>query len=487
LSLRRWLAVGLAPVAGLASFALVVTPPATAGATPSVGLLPEYGPARPVTFSGLAYPHGVAAGALGDLFVADTGRDAVVTWPKGGIQRWLPFTGLNDPESVAVDRAGTVYVTDTNNNRIVALTTDGRQTTLAFSGLNQPESVAVDDRGRVLVADTNNNQILAMEGGRRPVKLAMKGLNGPYGVAVDTGGAVYVADTGNNRVVKLAPGRSQVVLPFTDLHQPQGVAVDRSGTVFVVDTAGRRVIALPQGGAATTLGFGDLNHPSAIAVNASGSLFVADGMNNQVVQLPVGPPPLVVTTSIPTATPGAMYPVTALIASGGTSPYTWSVASGMWPSGLALSPSGVISGTPRNPGMAVFTVLVTDAEAPPAVATATLTMQVSVPAAPAIPAAPTAPAAPAASSVPRPHPAVPGVSTGAGSSRGSGGRTIAKPPPPTVSNIGLSLPAKTGFNPVAVAVAAKDIVQAARQMTHPQVSNPAHSIVAAAQSGAVPP
>jgi hypothetical protein len=61
-------------------------------------------------------------------------------------------------------------------------------------------------------------------------------------------------------------------------------------------------------------------------------------------------------TSLPSGTVGVAYTTTTLTATGGTSPYTWSITAGSLPLGLTLSTGGVISGTPlaiETPGFTV--------------------------------------------------------------------------------------------------------------------------------------
>lgn len=70
----------------------------------------------------------------------------------------------------------------------------------------------------------------------------------------------------------------------------------------------------------------------------------------------------ITTTQLPGATLSGAYKAT-LAASGGTTPYAWSLASGSLPTGLSLSSSGAISGTPSVLGSFPFTVQVKDAAA----------------------------------------------------------------------------------------------------------------------------
>jgi hypothetical protein len=67
----------------------------------------------------------------------------------------------------------------------------------------------------------------------------------------------------------------------------------------------------------------------------------------------------ITTTSLPDGQVGTFYTRT-LAASGGATPYTWSVSAGSPPTGLSLT-GNVISGTPTVAETATFTVQVTDA------------------------------------------------------------------------------------------------------------------------------
>ncbi len=83
-------------------------------------------------------------------------------------------------------------------------------------------------------------------------------------------------------------------------------------------------------------------------------------------------------SSLPTgsASAGAVYPSTALTATGGTAPYSWAVtsAAGTFPSGLNLSTSGTISGSATTAGTFNFTVTATDSASHTASANLSITI-----------------------------------------------------------------------------------------------------------------
>lgn len=106
---------------------------------------------------------------------------------------------------------------------------------------------------------------------------------------------------------------------------------------------------------------------SMVASPGNASVIVAnpDGSQSNAVTFVINPVTtllsITTTSPLPGGTVGLAYSQT-LSATGGTPPYSWSVAAGVLPAGLSLSPSGVISGTPSTAGTFSFTVQVSDSK-----------------------------------------------------------------------------------------------------------------------------
>jgi len=262
---------------------------------------------------------------------------------------------LNNPTSVAVDGAGNLYVADTGNNaiRMIASAT-GVITAVAGGGGNSgplgdggpanaarlrlPQGVTLDAGGNLFIADTGNHRIRMVSGATGTISTVagngftnMNGdggysgdgglatgaeLNYPHAVAFDAAGNMYIPDMGNNRLREVAAVGGGITATSTiatlagtgtqaysgdggpasqaGLWGPSGVVVDAAGNVLIADTqnnAIRKVNAASLGiSTAIGAGVGNLYQggtvnaatfygPTGLALDGKGNLFVADTLN----------------------------------------------------------------------------------------------------------------------------------------------------------------------------------------------------------------
>ena len=97
-----------------------------------------------------------------------------------------------------------------------------------------------------------------------------------------------------------------------------------------------------------------------IRVTGANSLYSEKNFSLTINPAPTAPT-IATSSPLPTGTAGSAYSRT-LTATGGTTPYTWSVVSGSLPAGLTLaSATGVVSGTPTTANTFTFRIRVTGA------------------------------------------------------------------------------------------------------------------------------
>jgi len=269
-------------------------------------------PGTVATFGGgYAAPTGVAIDNQGDLFFADSSKNAILEVPTGGTTAVSLGSGFSAPTGVAVDGAGNVYVADTGNSQIVeipvingALSTAAQttlissSTTVAGLTLKNPAGVTVDSLGGLYVADSGNKRVVYLPYvGSYDLSLALtigSGLASPSAIALDALGNVFIADAGNGDVYELtAPISNGVqIIIASNLSTPSALTVDASGAVFVVDKGNKKIWRIPNNSGALDQSsadnvIGQLNSselaiiqaPYGVAIDSAGNLYVSDNVN----------------------------------------------------------------------------------------------------------------------------------------------------------------------------------------------------------------
>jgi Chitobiase/beta-hexosaminidase C-terminal domain/NHL repeat len=213
---------------------------------------------------------------------------------------------LNNPTGVAADALGNVYIADNGNNRIrkvtvekvaAAVITYGTITTIAGNG--SPATLTAygialspAPAGDLYIADSGNNRILKMTAAAgTPAVVAGTGVAGnlgagglalraqlsqPSGIATD-GSYLYVADTYNNciRMISLTTGA------FTTRAGDSAAFV----TAIPPITAPAPLYPAINAGSTAVPPLTPLKYPMGLTVSPTGDLYVADTQNNRIEQI----------------------------------------------------------------------------------------------------------------------------------------------------------------------------------------------------------
>jgi sugar lactone lactonase YvrE len=348
--------------------------------------------------SGLLSASGVAVDGSGNIYIADSGNHRVLleTLSGGTYTQTSIGSGFSNPASVAVDGSGNVYVADSANNQIVEETLAGSSYTQAplFTGLNGLLGVAVDGVGNVYIADTAGEILKeTLSGASYTQSTLTTGLSLPQALVVDGRGNVFIADSNHNQVLEenfaSPPSLSfaSTTVGSTSSDSPKAVTVENIGNAALLFTSsglvapadfsqvtgsGSPADCVDSGSVAAGAGC-DLSirfAPTTSAILLESFTLADNALNaspaTQTITLSgTGVSSIVISPSVATlaaGTVGVAYGGVTFTATGGTGPYTYSYT-GSLPPGLALSSSGVLSGTPASAGGPYsFTVVATDSE-----------------------------------------------------------------------------------------------------------------------------
>lgn len=348
-------------------------------------------------------PTSVAYDVAGNLYFADTNRHevyesslagALTVVAGNGIQGFSGDGGaaasaeLNSPQGVAVGADGTLYIADTGNERIRAVIA-GQITTFAGNGsagfagdggaatgasFRWPNALAIDTSGALLVCDAGNERVRRISAGviATIVGNGTQGFAGdgaaavlaeidtPMGLAVGASGQIFIADSHNNRIRAIAADDSISTFAGTgvqgyagdggaataaELSLPRGLIVTSSGAVIFADSNNQRIRMVSAGGPITTLvGTGvqgavsdgtlamtaGMDTPRGVAVSSFGSPVYADALNHLVresvangnLYVPAGLAPMrlsvVVLSTNPAVSGGQTNAVVSVTGSAGT-------------------------------------------------------------------------------------------------------------------------------------------------------------------------
>jgi large repetitive protein len=320
---------------------------------------------------------------------------AVVAYSCDGSQLAAPTIAWQSADATTISVSSTGMAVAVNEGGPVTVTAvvQGKQGTARI--LVAPRAVAsvrVEPATATVAVGRTSTLVaraLDAQGAELPGRPVVWSSSDPGLVGVSAGGAITGVAVGGpvtiTATIEGRAGSSQITvvdaavasitvsppasnIPVGATVQLQALLRDDQGTIL----AGRAVLWSTSNAAlATVSGTGLV---TGVAPGGPVTILATSEGRSGSAQVTLNPLPLTITTSaLSAATVGAVYSQ-ALAATGGVRPYSWSVSSGTLPTGITLSSTGVLSGTPGASGSFSFTVRVGDAGSQSA--TQALTLQV---------------------------------------------------------------------------------------------------------------
>ncbi|MGE5646085.1 MAG: hypothetical protein ACM336_09870 [Acidobacteriota bacterium] len=252
-------------------------------------------------------------GAYADLVIGQ--KDKISTAAGGPVNAQSQTKGLNQPTGLALDAEGNLYVADSGNNRILRYP----------KPLQQPDPYGAD----LVIGQPDFTTRAANQGGRSASSLSLASGSTALrtSLAFDASGNLWVTDAGNHRVLRypadsasgsiattanLVVGQpdfttaasTTAINSMDHLNLPSGIAFDSSGNLYVSDRLPRVLVfaaPLSTGQAAKTMLGGvlsgnqapnpptaqSLNSPESVTINpGTDEILVSDTFNNRVLKFP---------------------------------------------------------------------------------------------------------------------------------------------------------------------------------------------------------
>lgn len=187
----------------------------------------------------LVHPRRILLDGQGDLYVADSGAGAVLSYSLEGKTSVL-VDGLDEPSGLAQDSAGTLYVSTfaggiSGAGAVFKLSSMGKPT-VYVDGLSAPTAIAFDKHDNLYVAGFDQGTILRITTDGQASIFAADLVN-PTALAFDKKGRLLVTSGTEGTVSRISPA-GEVMVAARGLLGPADLVFDPQGRLIVVNLEG---------------------------------------------------------------------------------------------------------------------------------------------------------------------------------------------------------------------------------------------------------
>jgi hypothetical protein len=197
----------------------------------------------------------------------------------------------------------------------------------------------------------------------------------PWGIVAGPDGGLWFTEFSANQIARSTTAGVVTEYPIPTANSgPRMITLGPDGALWFTEETANKIGRIDTSGAVTEYPIPTVSSsPEGIVTGPDGALWFAEYKGNKIGRITTGGVFTEYTTTLSPMVVGLSY-AQGLSATGGTPPYSWSVASGSLPAGLELAGLGIIQGAPTVAGTQTFTLRLTDATSVSTTQTLSLTV-----------------------------------------------------------------------------------------------------------------
>ena len=214
------------------------------------------------------------------LFAIDNADKTLysITIP-GAVATVINSTVLYNPQSIVADKLGNIYVSDLGNGtpHVYKFNTSGALVT-TFSGFTTPYGLSADASNNIYVADYTGGKVFKITSAGVSAALPLTAAKVTGAVAVGTTLYLTYANAGNFASIANGTTTGTAKTILTTGYFPNSLTLDASNNIYDADAS--TIYKITTGGVVTTPYSTGVSAPYQVTFDASGNLYEADNGTN---------------------------------------------------------------------------------------------------------------------------------------------------------------------------------------------------------------
>ncbi|MCC5952025.1 MAG: S-layer homology domain-containing protein [Acidimicrobiia bacterium] len=193
------------------------------------------------TGTGIASPHGIAAGPDGTLWFTNLGNSSIGQITPDAVVSNFTGSRIDSPSEITTGPDGNVWFTNFANSSIGRITPDGVVSNFTSRGINGPDGMVAGPDGNLWFTNWGNNSIGRITPDGVVSNYTGTGINSPRDIAVGPDGNLWFTNAWNNSIGRITPDGVVSNHTGAGISGPRGITAGPDGSLWFTNRSNNSI------------------------------------------------------------------------------------------------------------------------------------------------------------------------------------------------------------------------------------------------------